>query len=83
VKQQLSAIQERAKAAIELKNEEAEVKLNALRAQAETAAQDAKVKIKKRIADAQADFETRSKKLNQAWDLDGQAGACAATPPIM
>jgi hypothetical protein len=34
---------------------------------------DARVKIKKRIADAQADFEARSKKLNEAWDLAKQA----------
>ena len=58
---------------IELTKTEPELKLKALRAQAETAAQDTKAQIKKRIADAQSDFETRSKKLNEAWDLAKQA----------
>jgi hypothetical protein len=33
----------------------------------------AKARIAKRIADAKADFEVRSKKLNQAWALTKEA----------
>ncbi len=33
----------------------------------------AKARIEKRIAAAKADFETRSKKLNQAWTLTKEA----------
>jgi uncharacterized membrane protein len=73
VKQQLRTIQDRAKAAIELKTAETELKLKALRAQEEVAGQDTKAQIKKRVADAQADLEIRSKKLNEAWDLAKQA----------
>ncbi len=66
VKQQLAAIQDRAKAEIDRKRAEMDLKVKVLRAQAETAAENARTRIKKSISDAQADFETRSKKLSQA-----------------
>jgi len=66
VKQKLKDVQERANAAIDRKKAETDLKVKALLRQAETAAHDAKTRIQKRIADADADFEMRQKKLVQA-----------------
>ena len=69
VKRQLSAIQNRASAEIDLKRAETDHKVKVLRAQAETAATEAKRQIEKRIEDANANFEMRSRKLSQALAL--------------
>jgi uncharacterized membrane protein len=73
LKQRLKAVQEQVKAAIDLKKAEADVKIKALRAQAETAAKDAKARIERRISEAQADFKVRTQKLNQAWTMANKA----------
>ena len=66
VKQRLAATQDRAKAEIDRQRAEMDLKVKILRAQAETAAEKARTRIRKSIADLQAGFETRSKKLSQA-----------------
>ena len=68
VKQRLEAIRDRAKAEIDRRKVETDLKLKVLRGQAQTAAADARTRIKKRIADAEADFEMRQKRLAQARD---------------
>jgi len=73
LKLQLDAIRDQAKAAIELKRAETELKVKALLRQAEMAGAEARGRIGKRIADAQADLERRSKKLNEARTLARQA----------
>lgn len=73
VKQRLKAIQDRARVAIDLKKAETDLKVKALLQQAETAAEEAKSEVRKRISDAQTDFEMRSKKLSQAWGLAKEA----------
>ena len=52
-----------------MKGAETDLKAKALLRQAETVGAEAKAQIRKRIADAQADLERRSKKLNEAWTL--------------
>jgi hypothetical protein len=47
--------------------------VQALEDQAEAATGRAKARIERRIADAKADFEARSKKLSQAWALTREA----------
>ena len=73
VKQRLKAIQLRAKAAIELKKAETDLKITTLRAQAETTAKQTKTRIEKWISDAQADFDMRAQKLNRASALAKEA----------
>ncbi|HVO91531.1 MAG TPA: DUF1269 domain-containing protein [Terriglobales bacterium] len=68
-RQQLETIGEQANAAIDLKKTETDLKVKALLRQAETAAEDAKTRIQKRVADTEADFEMRQKKLTQAREL--------------
>jgi hypothetical protein len=60
VKQRLRAVQEQARAAIDLKTAEADLKVKALRAQAETAAKQTKSRIERRISETQADFKVRA-----------------------
>ena len=47
--------------------------MKTLQDQAKAATGRAKARIEKRIADAQADFEVRSKKLSRAWALTKEA----------
>ena len=68
VKQQLEAMQNRAKAEIDRRKAETDLKVKVLRRQVATAAQDAKTRIEKRIADAETDFEARQERLIQAHD---------------
>jgi hypothetical protein len=69
VKQQLKIVRDRAKAAIDSKKAEADLKMKALRAQVEAVGSEAKARIEKRISEAQADFATRAQKLNRALAL--------------
>ena len=83
VKHQLEAIESRARATMDLKKAETDLKVQALRSLGETAAPDAKTRIKRRIAEAQADFRVRSKKLSQALALAKEAigpGAGGSAP---
>jgi uncharacterized membrane protein len=73
VRQQLKMVRDRAKAAIDLKKTEADLKMKALSAQAEAAASETKARIERRISQAQADFEMRTQKLNQARALAKEA----------
>jgi uncharacterized membrane protein len=72
-KKQLKATQDRAKARLDQAKTEMDARITALQAQAKGASDRAKARIEKRIADARADFEVRSKKLNQAWKLTKEA----------
>ena len=73
VKKQIRVVQEQAKARLDLAKAETDAKINALQDQAKAASGMAKARIDKRIAAAKADFDTRSKKLSQAWTLTKEA----------
>ena len=73
VQHRLKAIESQARATMHLKTAEADLKMQALRSLGETAVADAKTGIKRRIAEAQADSRTRSKKLSQAFALAKEA----------
>ena len=72
-KKQLKATQEQAKARLDQAKAEVDAKIKTLQVQAKGATDRAKARIDKRIAAARADFEVRSKKLNQAWSLTKEA----------
>jgi uncharacterized membrane protein len=73
VKKQVKATQEQAKARLDLAKAEAGARIKALQEQAKSATGRAKARIEKRIGEVQADFDARSKKLNQAWTLTKEA----------
>lgn len=73
VKTQIKATQDQAKARLDQAKAETEARVKALQDQAKAATGLAKARIEKRIADAKADFETRSQKLSQAWTLAKEA----------
>lgn len=73
VKTQIKATQDQAKAGLDQAKSETEARVKALQDQAKAATGMAKARIEKRIADAKADFETRSKKISQAWTLTKEA----------
>lgn len=72
-KTRLKATQDQAKARLDQAKAEMDARITALQDQARAARDRAKVRIAKRISDAKADFELRSKKLNQAWALTKEA----------
>jgi hypothetical protein len=53
--------------------QETEAKIEALQEQAAEAQADAKVKLDRRIAEVRADYDRRSAKLKQAWELTKEA----------
>jgi uncharacterized membrane protein len=73
VKAQIKATQDQAKARLEQAKAETEARVKALQDQAKAASGRAKARIETRIAEAKADFEVRSKKLSQAWELTKEA----------
>lgn len=73
VKKQIKANQEHAKARLDQAKAEMEARVKALEEQAKGASDRAKARIEKRIAEIKADYEVRSKKLNQAWTLTKEA----------
>ena len=73
VKKQIIATQEQAKARLDQAKAEMDARIKSLQDQAKGANERAKARIEKRIADVKADFEVRSKKLNQAWTLTKEA----------
>jgi uncharacterized membrane protein len=73
VKMQIEAMQDRAKARLDQAKAEMDAKIKLLQEQAKEASNRAKARIEKRIADVKADYDVRSKKLNQAWTLTKEA----------
>lgn len=73
VKMQIKATHDRARARLDQAKAETEARVKALQDQAEAATGMAKARIERRIAVAKADFETRSKKMAQAWALTKEA----------
>jgi len=69
VKQRLKTTRDRAKAEIDRRTAETDLKVKALRIQAETVLEAAKMRIKKCIEDTEADFEARQKRLAHAREL--------------
>jgi uncharacterized membrane protein len=63
----------RAKAKLDSLEQERKAKIGALEKQLVGAREDARSKIRQRIAAAQADYDTRSAKLKQAWQLTKEA----------
>jgi hypothetical protein len=73
VKKQIEATRDQAKTRLEQAKAETDARIKALQDQAKGASDRAKARIEKRIADVKADFEVRSKKLNQAWTMTKEA----------
>jgi len=73
VKAQIKTVRDQAKARLDQAKAETDARLKALQEQAKTAKGLAKARIEKRIATTTADFEVRSKKLSQAWQLTKEA----------
>jgi uncharacterized membrane protein len=73
VKKQIKATQEQAKVRLDQAKAELDARVKALQDQAKGASDRARARIEKRIAEAKADFEVRSKKLSQAWTLTKEA----------
>jgi uncharacterized membrane protein len=73
VKAQVKATQEQAKARLDEAKAETAARVKALQDQAKAASGRAKARIESRIAEAKVDFEVRSRKLSQAWELTKEA----------
>jgi uncharacterized membrane protein len=73
VKAQIKATQDQAKARLDEAKAEMQARVKALQDQATAASGRAKARIESRIAEAKADFEVRSHKLSQAWELTKEA----------
>jgi uncharacterized membrane protein len=73
IKKQIRATQDQAKARLGQAKAEMEARIKSLQEQGKGANDRAKARIGKRIAEVKADFEVRSKKLNQAWTLTKEA----------
>lgn len=69
----LNATAERTQGRIRQLEQEAQAKIDQLQGQTAKAKGDAKVKIERQIAEIQADYNRRSGKLKQAWELTKQA----------
>jgi uncharacterized membrane protein len=64
---------DRAEARMDRLRQETEAKIEALQEQAAEAQADAKVKLDRRIGEVRADYDRRSAKLKQAWELTKEA----------
>ena len=73
VKKQIKATQDQAKARLDQAKAEMDARIKSLQEQAKGASERAKARIEKRVGEVKADFEVRSKKLNQAWTLTKEA----------
>lgn len=73
LKKQVKATQDQAKARLDQAKAEMDARIKALEAQAKGASDRAKARIQKRTAAVKADFDVRSKKLNEAWKLTKEA----------
>ncbi len=72
-KAKLQATHDRAEAAFEAAKQKMETKIKSLEEQSAKAKGDAKAKIDARIAGVRSEYEWRSDKLKQAWELTKQA----------
>jgi uncharacterized membrane protein len=68
-KAKLREVEARAQASVDATQREADAKVKSLREQAAKADAGRKQQIEKRIAEVQADYETRTNKLKKAWEL--------------
>jgi uncharacterized membrane protein len=68
-KASLNAANDRTKARIEDTRREADAKIRSLQAQASKASADAKARLDKRAAAIEADYQSRTRKLDKAWQL--------------
>jgi uncharacterized membrane protein len=73
VRKQIKVTQDQAKARLDQAKAEMDARFKSLQDQAKGASDRAKARIEKRIAEVRADFEVRSKKLNQALTLTKEA----------
>jgi uncharacterized membrane protein len=73
IKKQIKVTQDQATAKLDKAKAEMDARIKSLQDQAKGASDRAKARIEKRIAEVRADFEVRSKKLNQAWTLTREA----------
>jgi uncharacterized membrane protein len=73
VKAQIKTVQDQAKARLDQAKAEADARVQTLQDQAKAATGLAKARIEQRIAATRADFEVRSRKLSQAWQLTKEA----------
>ena len=73
VKLQIQMLQEQAKKRLDQAKAETDARLQSLRDQAKQSSDRAKRRIDKRMTEVKADFELRSRKLNQAWTLTKEA----------
>jgi uncharacterized membrane protein len=73
LKKQIKATQEQAAARLEQARLEMDARIKSLQIQAKGASDRTKARIDKRIAEVRADYQVRSKKLNQAWTLTKEA----------
>jgi uncharacterized membrane protein len=73
VRGKLGAAAERDRAQLESFRQEVDAKIRQLKDQAATAKADAKLKIELRMKDLRTDYERRSGKMREAWDLAKQA----------
>jgi uncharacterized membrane protein len=73
VKKQIKATQDQAKERLDQARAEMDARVKSLQDQARGASDRAKARVEKRIAEVKADFEVRSRKLNQAWTLTKEA----------
>jgi uncharacterized membrane protein len=72
-KAKLQATHDRAKAALEAARQKMDAKIKSLQEQAAKAKGEEKAKIEKRIAEVQSEYNRRTDKLKQAWELTKQA----------
>ncbi|HXY37865.1 MAG TPA: DUF1269 domain-containing protein [Planctomycetaceae bacterium] len=72
-KQRLESARNRAKTRAESLKQEADVKIRSLKEQATKARGDMKVRLENRAAEVKADYDARSSKLSQAWQLTKEA----------
>ncbi|PVE21700.1 hypothetical protein DC522_25185 [Microvirga sp. KLBC 81] len=72
-KARLEAEKNRAKTQVDEMDREVQAKIRALHDQASRAAGDAKARLEKRITEMKTDYEVRSDKLRQAWQLTREA----------
>ncbi len=72
-KAKLQATHDRAKAALEASRKKMDAKIKSLQGQVANAKSDAKARLEARIAEVRSEYDRRTDKLKQAWELTKQA----------